>query len=55
MASGFTNRNCQWWIRQDAGANELNGGGFDATVANAGSNLADATTYAVSSATAGAF
>lgn len=34
-----TNRDCNWYIR--AGGAELNGGGFDSTVTNAGTNYAD--------------
>lgn len=39
MASTFANRDTNWVMR--AGGSELNGGGFDSTVTNAGTNYCD--------------
>ncbi len=39
MASTFANRDTNWYIR--TGGAETNGGGFDSTVTNAGTNYAD--------------
>lgn len=49
MASGFANHACQWWVDSITPGNVLNGGGFDATVTNAGTNYADANSPIVTS------
>lgn len=50
MASGFANHATQWWVDgPGATGNVLNGGGYDATVTNAGTNYADAASPIVTS------